>query len=417
MLELKKIASSRLISNIYNQFILYGFSHIIPIILIPYLLNTIGVEKYGLINFILAFSFYFQIVNEFGFDLSNVKHVVTNRENPNELSRILSAILSCKCLIIICTSIVYFAIVFFFEDMRNNILAYTFAFIRQIGIIMSPYWFFRSMENIKYITRIVIPIKTLRILPIFFVVTSEDNYIWVMFFYTLETTISGIISLSLVIKKYNLRLRLVPFSDILYFFKDSIPFFTSTFLMRIYKNSNVVILGMFCSDFLVGIYSAAEKLHNAYSSFISPLLSQIFYPYFTRVSNFKIINKIVLAVCIGNIALLALVYILSPIIIPLFIKEEASSIILYFNLFLILLAISVPVDMLGFPYLGVMKMVNKVNSTTIYTSAIYIIGVIIFMLLGYISVLNMILLLIIANIACLIMRLYYIRKNKSSILA
>ena len=47
-------------------------------------LLVIGVEKYGLVNFAIIFSFYFQIFNEFGFDLSNVRHVVNNRDNQEK---------------------------------------------------------------------------------------------------------------------------------------------------------------------------------------------------------------------------------------------------------------------------------------------------------------------------------------------
>lgn len=50
-MTLSQVFKSRLLSNIWNQFLLYGFSSIIPILLIPYLLNVIGVEKYGLVNF------------------------------------------------------------------------------------------------------------------------------------------------------------------------------------------------------------------------------------------------------------------------------------------------------------------------------------------------------------------------------
>ena len=47
---------SKLFSNIFNQFLLYGFSHLLPFLLMPYLLATVGVAKYGLINFAIAFS-------------------------------------------------------------------------------------------------------------------------------------------------------------------------------------------------------------------------------------------------------------------------------------------------------------------------------------------------------------------------
>lgn len=81
---ISRVVKSKLFSNIFNQFLLYGFSHILPFLLMPYLLTTIGVAKYGLVNFALAFSFYFQVVNEWGFDLSNVRIVCRFDTYPNK---------------------------------------------------------------------------------------------------------------------------------------------------------------------------------------------------------------------------------------------------------------------------------------------------------------------------------------------
>ena len=76
-------------------------------------------------------------------------------------------------------------------------------------------------------------------------------------------------------------------------------------------------------------------------------------------------TKMVLLLCIANTIALACIYFLSPYLIPIFIKTETASITTYFNLFLLLLAISVPADMFGFPYLGVLGKINEVNMTTI----------------------------------------------------
>lgn len=199
-MNLKQILNSRLLSNTFNLFVLYGISSIVPILLVPYLLNTIGVEKYGLVNFALIFSFYFQIVNEFGFDLSNVRHIVKNRENISELGKIVSSILQCKFILIVCSSIVYSLVIFFVDTLRSESTLYTLAFIRLIGIVITPYWFFRSMEDVKYITRISVPVKLLCILPIFFIVNSTDDYELVMLCYALETFVSGILALFIMKK-------------------------------------------------------------------------------------------------------------------------------------------------------------------------------------------------------------------------
>ena len=172
---------------------------------------------------------------------------------------------------------------------------------------------------------------------------------------------------------------------------------------------NTLILGLFLGEYFVGLYTAAEKLHNAYSSFVSPLLSQIFYPYFTRIKNINKVTKIVLYLCLANAILLSCVYFLSPHIIPFFIKMETHELIAYFNLFLLLLTISVPADMLGFPFLGVLGKIKEVNHTTIYSAIIYFIVITILFLLESISIQNVIWALVIANFSCLIMRLFLIK--------
>lgn len=410
MWSFSQILKSKLLSNIWNQFILYGFSSIIPLLLIPFLLNRLGVDKYGLINFSLAFTFYFQVINEFGFDLSNVRHVVNNRNNTKELGRVLSTILECKSILLFFSLCIYLVLITVIPSLNDELSLYLLAFLRLAGIIIAPYWLFRSMEDVRYITRINIPIKILCIIPIFVIVKTPNDYRLVMFCYALETLVSGIVSLYVAIIRYKLKLEKVSLHDIQFYFKDSIPFFTSTFLMRIYKNSNTVLLGFFCGDNVVGIYTAAEKLHNAYSSFVSPLLSHILYPYFSRIRNMKLTSKIVLAICLANVCIILLIYILSPYIIPLIIKDEASTIILYFNMFLLLLVVSIPTDLLGFPFLGVLGKIKEINQTTVHATMIYIIGVILLVLSDAINIYNVIWSLIIANLGCLIMRLYYIRK-------
>lgn len=388
---------------------IYGFSSIIPILLIPFLLNVIGVEKYGLINFALIFSFYFQIFNEFGFDLSNVRHVVNNRDNKEELGKIVSSIMQCKFFLVLCSLVVYVLVVASISSLRKDSMLYALAFIRVVGIAIAPYWLFRSMEDVKYVTRILVPIKFICIVPIFFIVKASEDYILVMLCFTLETFISGVLGIYLVKNRYKIKYHIVSAKEVKFFLKDSIPFFSSTFLMRVYKNMNTLILGLFLGEYSVGLYTAAEKLHNAYSSFVSPLLSQIFYPYFTRIKNINKVTKIVLYLCLANAILLSCVYFLSPHIIPFFIKMETYELISYFNLFLLLLTISVPADMLGFPFLGVLGKIKEVNHTTIYSAIIYFIVITILFLLECISIQNVIWALVIANLSCLLMRLFLIK--------
>ena len=127
---ISRVVKSKLFSNIFNQFLLYGFSHILPFLLMPYLLATIGVAKYGLVNFAIAFAFYFQVFQEWGFDLSNVRHVVKYKNDQKQLSLTFFSILSCKFCLAVASFIVYLSIVYFVPEFRKNDSLYLLAFVR-----------------------------------------------------------------------------------------------------------------------------------------------------------------------------------------------------------------------------------------------------------------------------------------------
>lgn len=407
----RQIFSSKLFSNLWNQTILTGVSYIIPLLLVPFLLNRLGVEYYGLINFALAFSFYFQIVNEFGFDLSNVRHVVANRDNPDGLSKVFYGILRCKSYLILVTFVVYGILVLLVPTLRAEWVLYVLTFIRLYGIILSPSWLFRSMEDSKFITRISLPLNILCVLPVFFIVKSSADYLWVMFFYAVQCLIPNLVAIIFAIKQYNLHRVSISLSDVKFYLKDSIPFFTSTLLMRVYQNSNPFILGLFCGNSAVGIYTAADKLHNAYASFVAPIISKVLYPYFTRIRNVVRMNKITIIVVLCNVLCLAAMYFLSPYFLPLVLKVESNAIVTYFNWFLVVLLFSVPCELLGFSYLGVIGQVKKVTSSTLIAAITYLFIVAFLFGIGHISVKSLILTLGIVNVVNLTLRLYYIRKS------
>lgn len=409
--NVKKIFGSKIFENLSNQTILYGFSHLIPLILLPYLINTIGIEKYGIINFVIAFSFYFQVVNEFGFDLSNVHYVVDNRENKKKLSEILLAIIQCKIYMLFLSALVFFFIVFFVNKFRQELVIYIFAFIRMIGIVITPLWLFRSMEEIKYVTKITMPIKILSTLPIFIFVRDKEDYFLVMLFFAVESIVSGIVAFHVAVKHYNLQLKIQSFSTIKKYFIDSVPFFISTFLYRIYHNANTLIIGLLFGDAIVGIYTAAEKLNNAYSAFISPIITQVFYPFFQRIRDMRKISKAIGIMSVGNIFVLMLVCVLVHLFLGYFIHENIDDILLYFDMLLLVMVLSIPNDLLGFPYLGVLGKTNEVTKSTLYATIGYFIVVGISIMV-YPSVILMIIALIVANIINVLYKIYCINKYK-----
>ena len=82
-----------LFSNFSNLSVLYSLNLLIPFIIYPYLIRVLGSETYGLVIYAQAIITYFVILIGFGFNLSGVKLVSKNRNNKQELGKIISSIL------------------------------------------------------------------------------------------------------------------------------------------------------------------------------------------------------------------------------------------------------------------------------------------------------------------------------------
>jgi Na+-driven multidrug efflux pump len=85
----------------------------------------------------------------------------------------------------------------------------------------------------------------------------------------------------------------------------------------------------------------------------------------------KIVLKTLLIRVLFGAILMSIVYFIVPYILPFFIKVGDHLILDNFNLFLILLAIDVPVMFLGYPYLGVLNNKIKYVNLSAITASVF----------------------------------------------
>ncbi|HNS26312.1 MAG TPA: oligosaccharide flippase family protein [Methanobacteriaceae archaeon] len=86
----------RILENILSLFSLQGLNYILPLVTFPYLTRVLGPEKYGLVAFALAFIGYFQILTDYGFNMSATREISIHREDEERVSRIYSSVLATK---------------------------------------------------------------------------------------------------------------------------------------------------------------------------------------------------------------------------------------------------------------------------------------------------------------------------------
>ena len=268
---------------------LQGFNYLAPLIVFPYLMITLGAEKFGYIGFSLAITQYLMLIVNFGFHLSATKRVALCKENQTELNKVFSATLVSKLgLLGICFVIM---LIFAFAIPRFSIYSKTLLvlFSMVVADTFSFVWVFQGIGKIKTISIINI-ISKLLILPLTFVfVKKPDDYLFAAFIQSMVYLFGSVIACYLIIRnKYITNWIKTTKEQILLEVKLSFPIFLANLATSMYTAMFVIILGYFSSPSEVGKYAAADRIMRAIAYLVFVPISQSFYP---KISAMSIENK------------------------------------------------------------------------------------------------------------------------------
>ncbi|HDR7240046.1 MULTISPECIES: flippase [Bacillus cereus group] len=275
--------NKRLFINFLSLLSVQGVNYLLPLITLPYLLRTLGPEKFGIIAFAQALIQYFVLLTDYGFNLTATKEISINRKDKGELSRIFSTVMSIKLALMVISFIILMCILYIVEKFGVNWEIYVLTFGMVLGNVLFPIWFFQGLENMKVISVLNAISKLFFTVSLFiFVKTAEDFYL-VPALTSVGYITVGIISLVIIKGKYDLVIVKPKFRDIQKELREGWDIFISTISVSLYTISNTFILGIFTNNTITGYYASAEKLINAINGLINPI-SQTIFPHLSRIA-------------------------------------------------------------------------------------------------------------------------------------
>lgn len=270
-----------LVSNFLALGVVQGLNFLLPLLVVPYLLYTLGIELFGLLAMATAFSSYFLILSDYGFNVTATREISIHREDREKLNEIFSAVMTIKLLLMSLGFSILLLTLWLFDSLGKDALIYILSFGMVLGEVLFPIWFFQGIEKMRYIAILNIVAKLFFLLAILLFVEREDDIYLVPLFNSLGFIMVGLVSLFYIHKKFNIRFVWQPYRVLRQYIIMGWHIFLSKLAVTLYSSSNIFILGLFTNHLMVGYYAVAYKVVSALVS-LGDIVNQVIFPYLSK---------------------------------------------------------------------------------------------------------------------------------------
>lgn len=345
-------------------------NYILPILVFPYLIKVVGIDKFGLVSLAQAVALYFNVLIEYGFNFSATKFISKNRNDILIINKTITSILTLKLMFFGLVFVLFILIIYLVPYLKNNAFLFLTGYSILFGMTIFPIWLFQGVEKLKHITIANFIGKIATISMIFLLINEPKDYVYILLIYAIGSVITGALGL-FFINFYGFSFGKISINDLKFHIKSGYSIFISSLGINLYRNLNILLVGLFTSNSITGVYSVSEKLLKSIQMMTNPITQAIFPNASKRIDESSIeeskkyIRKLMKYLSRFLLLIFIISLLLSPLASKYFFKE--------FNIiFLIIFSIISPVILFGgLNYvLGVIGLINF-GKDKLFTKSIF----------------------------------------------
>lgn len=379
---------------------------IMPFVALPYLISTVGSEKYGLVVFAQAIISYFIILVNFGLDVSAVKNVSVNRNDHAKLGEVVSSVLLIKTLLFICSFVILGVLLLCVEQFRENSVLFLLSFLSCLSEILFPAWFYQGVEKMKYITLIRFSSILFYTVTVFLFIKGQEDYLLIPLLQSLGWILSGAISFFMLIKIEKISLYIPAFESVKKYFQESVPFFVSRVSVVINGSMAKTVCGIFFSMHEVAAFDLAQKI--AMTALVPlQMLNQAIFPHIAKTLDRLFVKKFFKLVLLAISCIVVGVYLFAPLMVRLLSDGELPESVDILRVLCLFIFSGGITSYTGSPVLVSFGYAKPFNSSVILSTIALIMIYIGLYFTNSFSIINFALALGLAEFVIAVYRLYY----------
>ena len=407
-----------LVKNIFSVSFIKVFDYLLPVVVIPYIVRIIGVQKFGMVNVAQSLINYFLIFVSFGFNYTVTQQVSINRKNNKRLNELFIDTLFIKSFFMILSFLLVLILVLIIKEFRKEFLLIMFSSLMLIGETFFPIWLFQGLEILDYVAKIIIPIRLIFTAFIFIFVKKPEDYVLIPLLYAGGPIFAAIYSLIFVKKRFKFLFIKPSIKRIRFLLKDSWGYFLSRASITFYNSTNIIIIKFVGGNYYSGIYAAASKFIKLMKRLLQPLYISVF-PYFNNPEKMNKesddrLNKYMFYLSSLFILLISIIiFIIADKLIFIFFGKNFVEAVLIFRILLLTIVFYHMAAYIGAAVLIPNNLKNYFNYSVIFSSFLHLIILSILIILNLATIVNIAIVVVFTQLLIFLIRIYPLFKNRN----
>jgi PST family polysaccharide transporter len=352
----------RLGNNILALGVVQVSNYILPLIILPFLTQSLGIEGFATVALVLALIQVGFVFTDYGLSVFAPYEISQKRQLTDEVNRLIGNIYGLKLIV---TTIFCAILAIVMKQMLGAdwLDLYGLAAVAIFAQAYQPNWLFHGIEKMNRIALIVLSSKLCYLVLILLFVRNSSDAPRVIAAWAVSQVIASVISNILVFRE-GFEVRKPSLTGMKTVLQNGRGYFASRISVSIFTDANVVMLGILSSPGQVALYAVCDQLYKAGKNATMPV-SQALYPYMTNSRDwalfYRLLKNITIVLIIGLVfAYVGIEYILGLVFGPSFLPAVPAMQVL-----LIAILVNFISVLFGYPAFGALGRPDYANKTVI----------------------------------------------------
>lgn len=273
--------------NVLSLIVLQMGGYLVPLLILPHLTRVLGVAGFGKIGFAAAFTMYFVLLVEWGFNLSATRCIAIARESLFERSKVFWDIIFARAFLTLVVCVILFLLLLFIPRLQEVSTLLCLGMMQVLASTISPAFYYQGVERMSVMALINLGMRAISIPLIFFLVVDRDQVAMAFAIQVGCFLLASLTNFFFLLSSGAVRWVRPKVTEVKKSLSDGFPLFLSSAGISLYTNSNAVILGFVATEAVVGYFVAAFTIVKAVVGLSGPF-SQALFP---RISHQVATNK------------------------------------------------------------------------------------------------------------------------------